>query len=46
MEFNGDRVTDRGMDRGMDHGTDACVVEGLGFDPFTDSPSVIFRSGV
>ena len=41
MEFNGDRVTDRGMDRGMDHGTDACVVEGLGFDPFTDSPSVI-----
>jgi len=41
MEFNGDHVTDRGMDRGMDHGTDACVVEGLGFDPFTDSPSVI-----
>ena len=41
MEFNGDHDTDRGMDRGMDHGTNACVVEGLGFDPFTDSPSVI-----
>jgi len=45
MEFNGDHVTDRGMDRGMDHGMDCGagvgVVEGLGFDPFTDSPSVI-----
>jgi len=45
MEFNGDHGTDHVTDRGMDHGTDCGaavgVVEGLGFDPFTDSPSVI-----
>lgn len=39
MEFNGDRGTDHGTDHGADCGVG--VVEGLGFDPFTDSPSVI-----
>jgi hypothetical protein len=37
MEFN----SPRSRDHDADHGVDAGVVEGLGFDPFTDSPSVL-----
>ena len=35
MEFRGDH--------GADHGADLLVREGLGFDPFTDSPTVILN---
>ncbi len=45
MEFKGDRGADDRADdsarQGADHGADLLVREGLGFDPFTDSPSVI-----
>ncbi len=41
MEFEGDRNADHGADHAADHGADLLVREGLGFDPFTDSPSVI-----
>lgn len=41
MEFNGDHGTGHGADHGVDCGAGVRVVEGLGFDPFTDSPSVI-----
>ncbi len=45
MEFEGDRSVDYVADYGTRHAADQCVDllvrEGLGFDPFTDSPSVI-----
>ncbi len=45
MEFEGDRsadyVADYGTRHAADQSADLLVREGLGFDPFTDSPSVI-----
>ncbi len=45
MEFKGDRSADHAADydtrQGADQGVDLLVREGLGFDPFMDSPSVI-----
>ncbi len=41
MEFKSDRGADDRADDSTRHGADLLVREGLGFDPFTDSPSVI-----
>ncbi len=41
MEFKSDRGADDRADDSTRHGADLLVREGLGFDPFADSPSVI-----
>ncbi len=41
MEFKSDRGADDSAGDRTRHGADLLVREGLGFDPFTDSPSVI-----